>query len=57
MKDKDRPVKLKPFVSLLSMATEFSISHFPTIIQVPHARVRSMTVEPARSPIPTETWL
>lgn len=53
----DEPVKLKPLVSRESLATPSSISHFPTITQEPQITVRSMTVEPARSPMPTDTWL
>lgn len=53
----DIPVKLNPLVSLLSIATEFWISHLPTTTQEPHISVRINTVEPASNPIPTETWL
>lgn len=49
------PSKLKPLVSVLSTATEFSISHFPTMMHVPHITVISMTVDPANKPIPTDT--
>ena len=51
------PVKLKPFVSSLSCAIESTRSHFPTITHDPHIIVRSITVDPASNPIPTETWL
>lgn len=53
----DIPVKLNPRVSVESFAIEFSMSHLPTITQVPHIIVRSKTVDPASKPIPTETWL
>lgn len=51
------PVKLNPFVFFESTATEPSISHLPTRTQDPHITVRSITVDPASKPIPTETWL
>lgn len=51
----DIPVKLNPRVSVESFAIEFSMSHLPTITQVPHIIVRSKTVDPASKPIPTET--
>lgn len=57
MRARDIPVKLNRFVSCKSLATLFSMSHLPTITQEPHITVRSMTVEPASKPIPTETWL
>ena len=55
--DKNIPVKLNPFVSFESFAMELSISHLPTTIQDPHITVRSITVEPASNPIPTDTLL
>jgi hypothetical protein len=55
---KGLPVKLNVFVSFWSTATEFSSrSHLPTIRQLPHKIVRSITVDPASNPIPTDTWL
>lgn len=44
-------------MSVESSAIESSMSHLPTITQVPHIIVRSSTVDPASSPIPTDTWL
>lgn len=44
-------------MSFKSTAIEFTISHLPTVQQVPHIAVRSITVDPANKPIPTETWL
>lgn len=52
---RDKPLKLNPLVSFPSIATEFSMSHLPTMTQVPHMTVRSITVDPASNPIPTET--
>ena len=51
------PVRLNPLVSCKSLATESWRSHLPTITQDPHIIVRSITVDPASNPIPTETWL
>ena len=49
------PVKLKPFVSRSSSAIESTRSRFPIITHDPHITVRSITVDPASNPIPTET--
>ena len=57
MKLRELPVKLNPLVSFKSVATEFSMSHLPTMMQDPHSIVRSITVDPASKPIPIETWL
>lgn len=49
------PVKLKPLVSTPSFALASTRSHLPTTTQDPHSNVRSITMDPASNPIPTDT--